>query len=326
MAMGGAKKAASVSIRYANERIQFKQPISSFGAIQFKLAQQAIEVFTLESAVYRVSNLLKQQKEQLMEQGEGVEAALLKAAEEYAIECAVIKVAGSEYLDYIIDEALQVHGGYGYSEEYAPAMAYRDQRINRIYEGTNEINRMLMINMLLKRATAGAIDMVGPAWEVQKELTRMPNMQKPEGRFGYEDKALADYKKLALMVLGAAAKMQMDGQLNLKDEQEILMNGADLLIDIYMAESLLLRLKKMEATGRYKLPEVYDAMLAVFFHDMNARMAKTATDALCSFASGDLLKTFLLGVKRFTVYPPTNVKEKRRIIASHLIKENDYTL
>lgn len=326
MAMGGAKQAVTISVQYANERVQFKHPISHFGAIQHKLAEQAIKVFTLESTVYRVSNLLQQQKEQLLEQGESIEQALLKAAEEYAIECAGIKVAGSEYLDFVIDETVQIHGGYGYSEEYAPAMAYRDQRINRIYEGTNEINRMLMVNMLLKRAMSGAIDMVGPAWEVQKELTRMPSLSKPEGKFGQEDKALEDYKKLALMVLGAAAKQQMDRQLDLKNEQEILMNGADLLIDIFMAESLLLRIKKLHVTGKYKLPEVYDAMLQVFFYDLNARLAKTASDALCSFASGDLLKTFLLGVKRFTGYPPVNVKAKRRIIAAHLIEENQYSL
>lgn len=326
MAMGGAKQAATISVRYANERVQFKQPISHFGAIQHKLAQQVIQVFTLESAVYRVSHLLQLQKSHLLEQGESIEMAMLKAAEEYAIECACIKVAGSEYLDFVVDEMVQIHGGYGYSEEYAPAMAYRDQRINRIYEGTNEINRLLMVNMLMKRAMNGTIDMVGPAWEVQKELTRMPGMQKPEGKFGVEIKALADYKKLALMVLGAAAKQQMDGQLNLKDEQEILMNGADLLIDIFMAESLLLRLQKLESTDRYKLPEVYDAILQVFFFDLNARLAKTASDALCSFASGDLLKTFLLGVKRFTSYPPVNVKEKRRTIAAYLIQENQYSL
>ncbi len=326
MAMGGAKKALTISIRYANERVQFKKPISSFGAIQHKLAQQAIQVFTLESAVYRVSSLLQVHRDALLAQGESMEQALLKAAEEYAIECAAIKIAGSEYLGFVIDEMVQIHGGYGFSEEYAPARAYRDQRINRIYEGTNEINRMLMVNMLYKRALSGAIDMTGPAWEVQKELTRMPGLQKPEGKFGQEDKALEDFKKLTLMVLGAAAKMQMDGQLDLKNEQEILMNGADLLIDIFMAESLLLRLKKLESIGKDPLPEVYEAMLQVFFYDTNARLAKTASDALCSFASGDLLKTFLLGVKRFTAYPPVNVKEKRRIIAGYLIADNSYTL
>jgi alkylation response protein AidB-like acyl-CoA dehydrogenase len=326
MTMGGCKMAASTSIKYANERIQFKQPISNFGAIQYKLAQQAIMIYALESAVYRVSNLLQVQKEVLLGQGESVEQAMLKSAEEYAIECACIKIIGSEYLDQVIDEMLQIHGGYGFSEEYPPAMAYRDARINRIYEGTNEINRMLMVNMLLKRAMSGAIDMVGPAWEVQKELTKMPSMQKPEGTYGVEEKALADFKKLSLMVLGAAAKMQMDGKLNLKDEQEILMNAADLLIGIFMGESLLLRLQKLEHAEQPATKEIYRAILEVYFYDLNTQLAKTAADAICSFASGDLLKTFLLGVKRFTSYPPVNIKEHRRLIAAHLIKANEYVL
>lgn len=326
LTMGGSKLAASTSIKYANERIQFKQPISNFGAIQHKLAQQAIQIYALESAVYRTSNLLQMQKEALISQGDSVEQALLKSAEEYAIECAAIKVIGSEYLDQVIDEMLQIHGGYGFSEEYAPAIAYRDARINRIYEGTNEINRMLMVNMLLKRAMSGAIDMVGPAWEVQKELTKMPSLQKPEGTFGVEEKALGDFKKLTLMVLGGAAKMQMDGKLDLKHEQEILMNAADLLIGIFTAESLLLRLQKLEHREQPAGKEVYKAILEVYFYDLNAQLAKTASDALCSFASGDLLKTFLMGVKRFTSYPPVNIKENRRLIAAHLIKANEYLL
>ncbi len=326
MAMGGAKAAVQSSVQYANERIQFKQPISSFGAIQAKLAQQAILTYVMETAVYRTSNLLQEHKEGLMQDSMAQETAQLKAAEEFAIECACIKVAGSEYLDRVVDEMVQIYGGYGFSEEYPAALAYRDQRINRIYEGTNEINRMLMINMLLKRAMSGAIDMAGPAWEVQKELTKMPSMTIPEGTYGQELKALADFKRLALMVLGAAAKMQIDGQLNLKDEQEVLMHGADLLIDIYMAESLLLRVSKQEHVERVAPKEVYDALLRTYFFDTNHRMARSATEALVGFVSGDLLKTFLMGVRRFTSYPPVNVKETRRLIARHLIEANGYKL
>ncbi|MCL4118179.1 UNVERIFIED_CONTAM: hypothetical protein GTU68_064401 [Idotea baltica] len=326
MCMGGAKSACTVSVKYANERHQFKQPISNFGAIKHKLAEQAIKTFALESAVYRISNLLQLQKNALVESGLSIEEALLKAAEEYAIECAISKIAGSEYLDYISDEMLQIHGGYGFSEEYPAAMVFRDQRINRIYEGTNEINRMLMINMLLKRAASGAIDMVGPAWEVQKALTKMPSMAKPEGTFGIHDKALEDFKNLTLMVLGAAGKMQMDGDLNLKDEQEILMHGADLLSGVFMAESLLLRIKKLEGMETSASKEIYHAMLSTFFADLNAQMAKSASDALNSFATGDLLKTFLLGVKRFTGYPSTNTTALRRKIAAHLIEKNAYDL
>ncbi len=326
MALGGCKSAASTSIQYANERIQFKQPISNFGAIKHKLAEQAIRIYALESAVYRVSDLLQRKKSQLLDDGLRIEDSLLKAAEEYAIECACIKVAGSEYLDFVIDEAIQIHGGYGYSEEYPVARAYRDQRINRIYEGTNEINRMLMVNMLFKRALNGSIDMVGPAWEVQKELTKMPDLSKPSGYYGVEEIVIKNHKRLTLMVLGAAAKMQMDGKINLKEEQEILMNGADLLIDLFLAESLLYRIKRLANEDKTASQAIYDAILKTFLHDANARMAKTAIDALASFASGDLLKTFTMGVKRFTSYAPVNVKENRRLIAEHLITQNQYHL
>lgn len=324
--VGGCKMATQISVQYANERVQFKQPISSFGAIQSKIADQAILSYVIESAVYRVSDLLQDQKESLIASGESLEQAMLKSAEEYAIECACLKVAGSEFLDKVIDEMLQIHGGYGYSEEYPAAQAYRDQRINRIYEGTNEINRMLMVNMLLKRAMKGYIDMVGPAWEVQKELTRMPDMSSPEGTFGQEVKTLSDFKKLTLMVLGAAAKMQIDGKLMLKNEQEVLMHGADLMIEVFLVESLLLRLQKLEGRSLPADPEVYKAILQTYFYESNARLAKYATDALVSFASGDLLKTLLLGVKRFANYPAVNIKENRRVIAQHLINKNTYDL
>ncbi len=326
MAMGGCKNASTTSIRYANERVQFKQPIASFGAIQYKLAQQAIQVYALESAVYRVSDLLQKQKAALMEDGESLEQALLKSAEEYAIECACIKIAGSEFLDYVVDETVQIHGGYGFSEEYPAAEGYRDSRINRIYEGTNEINRMLMVNMLLKRAKKGTIDMVGPAWEVQKALTKMPSLDQPSGKYGHEERAVHHFKQLTLMVIGAAAKMQIDEKLDLTNEQEILMNGADLLTEVFMAESLLLRMMKEDGRPRKAPDAVYEALLKTYFYDANARMIKIASDALVSFASGDLLKTFLLGVKRFTNYPPVNIKESRRTIAAFLIEKNEYAL
>ena len=227
--------------------------------------------------------------------------------------------------DYCVDENVQIHGGIGYSEEYPAARAYRDSRISRIYEGTNEINRLLMVDQLFKRALKGQLDIVSPAWAVQKELTAMPSFEKLEGDYAEEKRAIADFKKIILMTAGAAAKMQMDGKLNLKEEQEILMNCADMFIDLFAAESMLLRIQKL--AGRTTKPqpqEVYDAMLQVFLHDATARMTKNATDALASFAEGDLLKTFLMGVKRFTKYPPVNVKEKRRLIAGALREENGW--
>lgn len=328
LVMGGCKGCIQDSVRYANERVQFGKPISGFGAIQFKLGEQAIRHFLLESAVYRVSGLLEQEAKRLRGEGVSFEQAKLKAAEEFAIECSIVKIVGSEVLDYIVDETVQIHGGMGYSEELRVARAYRDSRINRIYEGTNEINRMLIVDMLLRRSLKGEIDIAGPAWEVQKELASMPVMESLDGPFAQEKKALKDFRKIVLMVAGGAVKMQMDGQLNLKEEQEILMNIADLIIDTFLAESTLLRITRLgESKGETPASaEVYEAILKTAFTDITARMHKNATDALTSFAEGDLLRTFLMGLKRYTKYQPGNVKRYRRRVAAALIEANDYCL
>ncbi len=325
MCMGGAKKAIATSVKYANERKQFGQPIASFGAIKHKLAEQSIRNFALESACYRISDLLDDKKNALMEQGDSYADATLKAAEEYAIECAIIKVYGSEVTDFVVDEMVQIHGGLGFSEEFTAARAYRDARINRIYEGTNEINRMLMVSQLLKRAMKGQVDLVGPAWAVQKELASMPSMEGVSGLYAEEKKALKDFKKIVLMTAGAAVKMQMEGQLDIKEEQEIVMNVADMMIDAFVAESLLLRVERLaEMSDKANDQSVYEAMLKVYFNDATSRVSKCASDAIASFAEGDLLKTFLMGVKRFTKYPPVNVKNARRLIADRLIEADDY--
>lgn len=325
LSLGGAKQSIDSAVKYANERKQFKQSIGSFGAIKYKLAEQAIRVFASDSSQYRVSNLLQDAKAAYEEKGLDFAKATLEAAEDYAIECSILKVSASDVLDYVVDETLQIHGGIGYSEEYSAARAYRDARINRIYEGTNEINRLLMVDQVFKRAMKGELDIVGPAWAVQKELASMPSMERPSGAYGEEIQALKDFKKIALMVAGGAAKMQMDGKLNLKDEQEILMNTADIMIEIFNAESLLLRVQKLNNhTDKLVSQEVYDAMLQVFMADATAKIHKYATDAICSFADGDLLKTFLMGLKRFTKYPPVNVKEKRRLIADTMLGNNSY--
>lgn len=320
MCIGGNKEVINMATAYANERVQFDQPIGNFGAIQFKLAEMAIRNFAAESAAYRTSQCMQDKKAAEEAEGKSFGQATLEAAEEYAIECSILKVFGSEVTDYCVDENVQIHGGIGFSEEYPAARAYRDSRINRIYEGTNEINRMLMVDQLFKRALKGQLDIVGPAWAVQKELTSMPSMERLEGAYAEEIKAVSDFKKVILMVAGGAAKMQMDGKLNLKEEQEVLMNTADMFIDLYAAESMLLRVQKLAGMQKEHPQEVYDAMLQVFIHDATARMTKNATDALASFAEGDLLKTFLMGVKRFTKYPAVNVKVKRRLVAEVMRK------
>jgi hypothetical protein len=268
---------------------------------------------------------LQEAKAAYEEQGLDFAKATLEAAEDYAIECSILKIAGSEALDYVVDETLQIHGGIGYSEEYSAARAFRDARINRIYEGTNEINRLLMVDQVFKRALKGELDIVSPAWAVQKELASMPSMERPTGLYGEEKQALKDFKKILLMVAGGAAKMQMDGKLNLKEEQEILMNTADIMIEVFNAESLLLRVEKLnDRSDKKNSQDVYEAILQVFFADATSKISKFATDAICSFAEGDLLRTFLMGLKRFAKYPPVNVKEKRRLIADTMLESNSY--
>ena len=325
LCLGGAKAVSTMAVKYANERIQFKVPIASFGAIQFKLAEMAIKIFVGDSAQYRISHLMQEKIATLKEEGLSYAEATLDAAEEYAIECALIKFIGSEALDYVVDENVQVHGGVGYSEEFGAARAYRDSRINRIYEGTNEINRLLSVDMLFKRVLKGELDIAGPAWAVQKELASMPSFGRPTGEYADEYAAVKDFKKIILMVAGSAAKMQMDGKLNLQSEQEILMNVADLMAETFNCESTLLRVHKLSSMTHKPQPqEVYEAILKIQFADATARINKWATDALCSFAEGDLLKTFLMGLKRFTKYPPVNVKQGRRIIAKAMIDSNEY--
>ena len=327
MSLGSAKDAITSAVNYANERIQFKVPISKFGAIQYKLAEMTARTFAVECATYRVSDLMQNKKAELQAKGADFGEAKLKSAEEYAVECAILKVAGSECTDYVMDENLQIHGGMGYSEEGSAARLYRDARIARIYEGTNEINRLLTVDMLLKRAMKGKIDLVGPAWNVQKELASMPSFEQPEGTYGNEYKAVKDFKKVLLMVAGAAAKMQMDGQLNLKMEQMVVTNIADIMIDLLICESLLLRVDRLNAMDKKPAKqEVYDAILKTYIADAEDRIRKNAKDALMSFSEGDLLKTFLMGLKRFTKYPAVNVRDQRRIIANAVIDANKYCL
>ncbi len=324
LSTGGAKHSISSAIQYANERKQFKQAISNFGAIKYKLAEQAIRCFAVDSAMYRVSNLMEDKVKMLKLEGKTFTERKLIAAEEYAVECAILKVVGSEMLDYVVDETLQIHGGMGFSEEGTAARAYRDSRIARIYEGTNEINRLLTVDMLLKRAMKGKLDIVGPAWAVQKELASMPGFDKSDAPYAAEKKIVKDFKKAILMVAGAAAKMQMDGKLNLKEEQEILMDVADMMNDTFLAESMLLRVEKLAGMDKKHDQEVYDAMLKTFLSDACARVNKAGSDAICSFATGDLLKPMLMGIKRFTKYEPVNVKEMRRLVATQMIAANEY--
>jgi alkylation response protein AidB-like acyl-CoA dehydrogenase len=326
MTMGGAKKCIDIAVKYANERIQFGKPISSFGAIKHKLGEMGVLVFALESAVYRLSDMMGQLKDELTTGGTSFEQAMLEAAKEFAAECAIVKVAGSEYLDFVIDELVQIHGGNGFSEEYPAARIYRDSRINRIYEGTNEINRLLLVDRIIKKALKGELDLVGPAWAVQKELMSMPVKSTDEGPWAAEHTAINHFKKNMLLVAGAAVKYQMDGKHDLNESQEIVMRIADIGIDCFVAESLLLRAEKLSA-GNFQQPvEVIKAITQLFISEAQHRIQKHATDALMGFATGDELLIMIKGVKRFSQYPAINSIQARRIIAEHLIAGNGYTL
>jgi alkylation response protein AidB-like acyl-CoA dehydrogenase len=323
--LGGCKKIISTGIQYANEREQFKTPISSFGAIQYKLAEQAIMCFVTETAVYRTAQLIQNGELDFSDTDSSFGKSKLKAAEEYALECSIIKIIGSEALDYIVDETVQIFGGMGYSEEGVIARAYRDSRINRIFEGTNEINRMVILSTIIKSAMKGEFDLMSPGMAVQNELMNgVATDEIFEGAYALEQQAVANFKKILIMLLGSAAQQAMSGKLNLKTEQEILLNLADIIIEIYNSESTLMRVMKIAQSYPDKDIIVYDAILKTHFHDATSRVTKLATDAIASFVDPAMQGGFISGLRKFTKYPLQNVKENRRKIASLMIKSGAY--
>jgi hypothetical protein len=323
-ALGGSKRALNTSIGYALTREQFKQPISNFGAIKHKLAEMAIQTWVCESALYRTAKWIDEKEAALVASGKPFNEALLGAAEEFAIECAMLKVYGSEVLDYIVDEGVQIHGGNGYSDEYVISKAYRDSRINRIYEGTNEINRLLTVDMLLKRAMKGRLDLMTPAMHVQKELMSIPDFTDgEESMFSKELKVIVSFKKAILMCAGAAVQKLMT---KLDGEQEIIMNISDMAIETFNAESALLRVMKLaEKKGESDIQFETDAM-RVYLTDAADKINKYGKDAVNAFAEGDEQRMMLLGIKRFTKTEPFNTKNARRRIADKLIADRKYPL
>jgi len=320
-ALGGSKHAATTSVQYAVTREQFKMPIAKFGAIKHKLAEMAIRIWVCESALYRSAKLIDDKEHELMQSGKAFAEALLGAAEEYAIECAMLKVDGSEVLDYVVDEGVQIHGGNGFSDEYIISKAYRDSRINRIYEGTNEINRLLTVDMVLKRAMKGKLDLMTPAMNVQKELMSIPDFgAEEEGAFAKELKYVNNFKKAILMVAGAAVQKLM---MQLEKEQEVLMAIADMAIQTFNAESALLRVMKMaDATGNTN--SLQADMMRTYLYDAADRINKAGKDALNRFAEGDELRMMHIGLKRFTKVEPFNAISARRRIAEEMIAKNSY--
>ena len=322
--IGGARRALSTTVKYAKAREQFKLPIVKFGAIRHKLAEMAIRLWVGEAALYRVAKNIDEKEHELLAAGKDLSAALLGGAEEYAIECAILKVFGSEVLDFVVDEGVQIHGGNGYSDEYEISRAYRDSRINRIYEGTNEINRLLTVDMVLKRAMKGQLDLMGPAMGVQKELMSIPDFgNENDAPFAKEHQAIDNFKKCILMVAGAAVQKLM---MTLSKEQEILMNIADMSIITYHAESALLRLEKLSKTKSEAELAVQTAIVKTYIYDAADAINKAGKDALNSFAEGDELRMMHIGLKRFTKVDPYNTKEARRTICAQLVADDGYKL
>ena len=319
-ALGGAKAAINHAVNYANEREQFGRVISKYGAIRYKLAEQAIKSYASESAIYRLSQNIEDTIQAHIADGMDEQAATLAGLREYAAECAILKVHGSETLDYVVDEGVQIFGGMGYSAESSIERAYRDARINRIFEGTNEINRMLTVDIILKRALKGELDLLEPAQKVAEELMEIPSFDFDDsGEYAAEKNVVENFKKAVLLIAGAAAK---ELTTTLAKEQEILMNIADIAMEAYVSESLVLRLEKLKSLNKdYQLQE---AMMRVYLYDAADRIHKWGKDAINAFAEGDEQRAMLMGIKRFSKHEPLNSKTLRQVIAQKMIEENRY--
>jgi alkylation response protein AidB-like acyl-CoA dehydrogenase len=321
-ALGGARRSADTAAAYAKTREQFKIPIAKFGAIRHKIAEMAIRIWVADAALYRTAFWVQDKEDELLASGKTFAEALLGAAEEYAIECSMLKVFGSEVLDFVVDEGVQIHGGNGFSDEYLISKAYRDSRINRIYEGTNEINRLLTVDMVLKRAMKGKLDLMGPAMTVQKELMSIPDFGAgEEGDFAKELKYIAQFKKAILMVAGAAVQKLM---MQLEKEQEVLMNIADMAIETFHAESALLRTMKLAGERGLEAVSIERDVMQTYLYDASDRINKAGKDALNSFASGDELNMMHIGLKRFTKVAPFNSKDARRRICDKVLADPNY--
>jgi len=315
-ATGGMKLAMHDSIRYANERQQFNRPISSFGAIKHKLAEMAIRTWISESMTYRTVGMI----DALI--GDGADnQKKLRSIEEYAVESSINKVACSDALDYVVDEMVQIFGGYGYSADYPAEKAYRDARINRIFEGTNEINRLLIPGQLMKKAVKGELGLLKAAKDLQGELLnpQPPSFDEDEGVLAMEMKLASNAKKVALMILGTAAQKYMT---ELQNQQEILINAADIIIDAYAMETAILRAQKLAAKGS---ADSQIDMAQVFCNDAIQRIEATAKNTIAAMSEGDEGKMLQVALKRFTKNnSPVNTIAARQRIADTLIAANKY--
>ena len=316
-AVGGAKEVLRVSLKYAKERKAFGKSIAEFGMIQHKLAEMAIRIFAAESSSYRVVGLIESELEGFSWSQPDAAKTMLKAVEEFAAECSFIKVFASEMLDYVVDEGVQIHGGYGYSQEYPVERAYRDSRINRIFEGTNEINRLLATGMLLKRAQKGQLALVEAVKKLQAELLGGPSLSTGGDE---ETKLVENAKKVALFALGVAYQKYMNA---IDDQQEILAGITDIAMNAFAMESTLLRTQKMADHGK---GENARDMTAVFVREAMETVESAARTVLAACSEGDALRTNLAVLKRFTKFEPVDAIATRRRIAARLLQADRYAI
>ena len=318
------RRVTSNAINYANERIQFNVPISSFGAIRYKLAEMATSAYAGESATYRAAKDIENRIKLREEEGATHQEAELKGVEEFAIECSILKVAVSEDVQNCADEGIQIYGGMGFSEDTPMESAWRDARIARIYEGTNEINRMLSVGMLIKKAMKGHVDLLGPASKVQEELMGIPSFDTPDYSelFSEEKELIGKLKKAFLMVAGGA--VQKYGP-DLEGHQQLLMAAADILIEIYIAESTILRTEKLaKKAGEANVKEQI-AMAKLYLYKAVDVVTQKGKESIISFAEGDEQRMMLMGLRRFTKYTNMpNIVGLRETITTKLVAENSY--
>jgi len=321
-AIGASKATISTAVNYANERQQFGRSISKYGAIRYKLAEMAAKVYAVDAANYRAGQNIDDTYDALVADGMEPAKAKLKSVEQFAVECAILKVWGSEALDYVVDEGVQIYGGMGFSADAPMDRAYRDARINRIFEGTNEINRLLTVDMMLKRAMKGELDLMTPATAVAAELMSIPDFgEEDDTLFAAEKKLLQNLKKATLMVAGAAVQKLM---MSLSKEQEILMNIADMASYVYVAESAMLRTEKLVSMKGEEACKGQLDMMRIYFVEAVDGVAKAGKEALWAFGEGDELRMMLVGLRRFTKMEPFNVKQARQNVAVQIIEANKY--
>ncbi len=323
-AIGGSKFAISRAVEYANQREQFGKPISSFGAMQYKIGEMVTRVFATESAIYRTGSNIDKKQEEFVQQGMEKSQAKLQAVREFAVECAILKVVGSDVLDYVVDEALQMHGGMGYAVETGIEMGYRDARITRIYEGTNEINRLLSVAELTRRALkTKEVDLIGAGKKLPGLFVKQLLPFKSKNGFDQERRIVQNIKAAFLLISGAAGNKLRE---KMVDEQEIVMNLADILAEAYIAESILLRVMKLTEKKGHSAEElqIQRQLLQLYLYESLDKVRKAGRDAIAAYANGIEKGTMNYLLKLLTPQYDVNSKELRRAVAGYSIKKNGY--